>query len=1234
MMTDKQHDPNGPTITTHSPLNPSEKAAGGVPVVQADPETVKRLMSEAVTLAAQWQRSANAQLKSDERKFQDQMADLCRQPLDKVKLTQMIDQSFRSENSVRVSDQLVSLLEGKDEMGFFSDTEKFLMRLYLKYGRHFPGIAVPAIINRIRAFSSRAIIPGEASVLGRHLTKRQQQGVRMNINHLGEAVLGEEEARTRLDEYVRDLNNPKIEYISVKISTIYSQIQSLAFDHSVEVLQERLTELYEAAGSNSFKRLDGTSVPKFVNLDMEEFKDLDITLAAFMNTLDLPKFKDHSAGIVLQAYLPDSYAIQKQLTEWAVKRVDNGGAPIKIRIVKGANMEMEQVDASLHDWPLATYDNKQDVDANYKRMVLYGMTPDNMRAVHLGIASHNLFELAFSYLVAKEQQVLEQVSFEMLEGMAEHVRRAITVDTNGVLLYAPVAEKEQFINAIAYLIRRLDENTAPDNFLRYAAGLKPDSDEWQFLEAGFRASFESMETASITSFRTQNRLTETHTEQTGTFYEGEFVNEPDTDWTVAANREWAKAITTKWKFDVGCEQPIIPVVVAGQEISEDRKIRDCYDPSQSPVEVCTGRYALGTEADVELAVEIAHKDPDGWRDMTYRERHEILSRVANELRQARGDLIGVAAAGTGKLFTESDVEVSEAIDFAEYYPHSANLFADMDHIEVKGKGVGLVVSPWNFPIAIPCGGMIASLAAGNTVIFKPASDAVQVAWELCKAIWKAGVSKNVLQFLPCSGAEVGSKLTAHPDIDFVILTGGTETGLKMLEQTPGLFLAAETGGKNATIVTSMADRDQAIKNIIQSAFGNTGQKCSATSLLILEGEVYEDKNFKRQLVDAARSFATGSAWDFKNRMGPLVNPPSGELKQSLTQLEAGESWALKPENIEENPYLWTPGIKWDVTPGSFTHMTEFFGPLLAVMKADSLEHAIELTNQTGYGLTSGIESLDVREQEIWKEKIEAGNLYINRGTTGAITLRQPFGGMKKSALGPGIKAGSPNYVSQFMQYTEKGFPPHGPIFGETDILRRSLEWKQKVEDKRYGQLGEEVYRSARAVASYLYHYEREFSQDNDYFHLRGQDNILRYTSLGSVIVRVHPEDNTFDILARVAGALICGNTVTLSVPEGLENSKFDFLMQNRREFLPESVKIETQSDEELAQNLEKVDRIRYAAPDRVPELLLKKAAVTGFYIASAPVLMEGRIELLHYVRNQSICDSFHRYGNLGERALV
>ena len=1191
------------------------------------------IIEEAIDLAKAWQDRANELLTHEEKGIAEQMMRLLTHPLDKVILTKMIDQSFRSHNPGRVADQINSLLKKYGVPDFFSSVDKLLVQMFLGLGRYIPSISVPKVIEKMRHDSSRAIIPGEPDELYAHLQKRKKQGVQMNINHLGEALLGEREALKRLDTYISDLKDIEIECISIKISTIYSQIEALAFEHTVQILKERLFQLYKTAKENFYRRDNGIMVPKLVTLDMEEYRDLEITVAAFKQTLAQDEFKEYTAGIALQAYLPDSYGVQQSLTDWAKERVANGGAPIRIRIVKGANMEMEKLESAIRNWPLAPYDNKLDVDANYKKMIDYGMMPDNIRAVHLGVASHNLFELAYAYRLALKNNVAEYFSFEMLEGMADHIRRAIREIPGDIMLYAPIATKDQFINAIAYLIRRLDENTEAENFLRYSFNLKTDSKEWAFLKKQFAASCEHKDQVLNTPNRIQNRLKESILDKKGTFYENEFINEPDTDWSLASNRAWAETIRKKW-FKRKSDKPIyIPLVKAGSDIYKNRPIKSCIDHSQLPEEICVASYAEAIDTDVDHALATSREDPDGWRSKNIEQRHEILSRVAVELRKARGDLIGAAAADTGKIFSEADAEVSEAVDFAEFYPFSARIFCDLKNVQSHGKGVGLVISPWNFPIAIPCGGIIASLAAGNTVIFKPSSAAVLTAWQLCQCFWNTGISKNVLQFLPCSGSTTGAKLAEHPDVDFIVMTGGTDTGMTLLKQKPSVFLTAETGGKNATIVTAMADRALAIKHVLQSAFSNSGQKCSATSLLILEKEVYEDESFKQQLIDAAGSIAVGSCWNFENKMGPLIQPPKGDLKRALTQLEPGESWALEPKNVYNNPHMWTPGIKWGVHPGSFTHLTEFFGPLLGVMCAEDLKHAIEMVNQTGYGLTSGLESLDRREHDFWKKRVRAGNLYINRQTTGAIVLRQPFGGMGKSALGAGIKAGGPNYAFQFMDFEDVGFPSAGAVQGDHSLLELVQEWKLKQDWGRFEAFKSDLKKVIRAVKSYLYHWEQEFFREKDYFHLRGQDNMIRYLPVGKIVIRAHTDDSLFDVLARIAAAKISGCKTFVSLPTAMNNTATMFLYSKKGQRFLDDVPTIRQSDEELIDMIQEIHRIRYASTDRVPEKTFQAAAATGFFISRTKVSMEGRIELLQYLQEQSICFNYHRYGNLGERAL-
>ncbi len=541
----------------------------------------------------------------------------------------------------------------------------------------------------MRRDSSHLIIPGEPDLLASFLQKRKSKGLRVNINHIGEEVLGEDEARTRLNMYIRDLKNPAIEYVSVKISTLFSQLNPLAFDHCVSIFTERLAQLYRTADSHKYEHHDGTQASKFVNLDMEAYRDLEMTAAAFRRTLDQDEFKRTFAGMALQAYLPDSFQILKDITAWARKRVDAGGSPVKVRIVKGANMEMESFEAAVYDWPLAPFDTKLETDANWKRMVEYAMQPENIKAVRLGVASHNLLDLAYAYLVGQANGVKDYFTFEMIEGMANHVRRTIQETGQEMIVYVPVADKGQFLNAIAYLIRRIDENTGSQNFLRHLNHLKTRSRSWDFLTRHFLSSVKLKAQPAKTPHRTQNRIIEGFSKKMGTYHDTEFRNEPNTDWSLAANRRWAEDIRRNWEKSPEDRPVEIPIVVSGEKVFKSRRKREVRDPSRFNHPVLVAKSALANGKDIDRAVAAAKADPDGWRQKTHRQRHRVLSKVAMELRRARGDLIGAAAANTGKIFTEADVEISEAIDFAEYYPHSAETFFKIEqHPQPRQRGGG------------------------------------------------------------------------------------------------------------------------------------------------------------------------------------------------------------------------------------------------------------------------------------------------------------------------------------------------------------------------------------------------------------------------------------------------------------------------------------------------------------------------------------------------------------------
>lgn len=1189
-------------------------------------QSSEELIDRAVALAARLQKRATELQTPAERRQQMELDRMCQSPEDKATLVQLTDQAFRSGKAARVAKQFTHILDVQGIPRFFSPLDRAMLRGFQAFGDWLPSVTVPLVKEHMRQETANVVLPAETEHLTTHLRARLNEGVRMNLNFLGEALLGEEEASHRLEKYLAAMQLPDVEVLSVKISTLYSQISPLAREQTVRVLCERLELLYREAAHLEFTRADGTRVPKFVYLDMEEYRDLELTAEAFMRTLDRPGLERAEAGIALQAYLPDSAAEQRRINRWARERVARGGAPVTVRLVKGANMEMERAEASQRDWPQAPFKTKRETDANYKRMLHEAMLPENLAAVRLGVASHNLFDLSYALVLAIDSNALERVQFEMLEGMAGHQRRALLEECRNLLLYAPACRRDEFINAIGYLIRRMDENTGEENFLRHAFKLVVGSAEWSSLENSFRESFRTP--VGDEPRRKQDRGSETFSEPHLEMKLDHFENEPDTDWALPQNGRWAEALVAKTEAEIS----LIPLVIEGEQTGLERgSTRNCVDPSRPGAVV--SRYVEGAAEDVERSVSCAKADADGWRTMGVDGRNIILGRVAAELRKARGTLMWAALANCGKTLAESDPEVSEAVDFVEFYRTTARSFFELESVTSAGCGVVVVVPPWNFPIAIPCGGIAAALAAGNTVILKPASDTVLVAWELCQCFWRAGVSTKALQFLPCAGSGAGSLLAAHEGVDSVILTGGTDTALRMLAAKPDMQLFAETGGKNASIITALSDRELALRHVVHSAFSHAGQKCSATSLLLLEREVYEDPAFKRMLVDAVRSIQCGSAWQLQTRMGPMIRPPGGELERAMKTLESGESWAVMPRQFGDNPNLYSPGVKWGVTRGSFTHLTEFFGPLLAVIPFDTVDEAIDLVNQTGYGLTSGIHSLDEREITRWRDAIHAGNLYINRSTVGAIVLRQPFGGMGRSCFGPGIKAGGPNYVAQLMRFEDRAIS----IAPTTKLENEGLAWLAgEISRADASILANEGSRLLAALHSYDQAWKYEFSRGHDHLRLLGQDNIRRYLPFAEVRVRISATDTAFDIVARVAAARLTGARVIVSSPPGLELAVVGWL-DRVTDSWGTAIEFVTERDGALQVRIDEfpahaIERIRYASPAGVPAEIRLAAAAGGVYLSDGRVLAEGRIELLWYLREQSISHDYHRYGNLGLRS--
>ncbi|HEX9207956.1 MAG TPA: proline dehydrogenase family protein, partial [Steroidobacteraceae bacterium] len=502
------------------------------------PATVQK----ALLVARRLQERARALQTPSERRQQAELDRMLQTPSDKATLALMTDQAFRTSDPARAVEHLAHILDVQGVPRFFGPIDRTLMKGFQSFGAFVPGVALPLVKEQMHKETANVILPGEKEVLTRHLGERRAEGVRMNVNFLGEAILSEVEAERRLQQILQGLQWDEIEVVSIKISTVYSQISPLAREHTVGVLCDRLERLFRTADRARFTRPDGTVVSKFVYLDMEEYRDKELTAEAFMRTLDRAGLQQVRAGIALQSYIPDSHRTLLALQDWARRRVATGGGRITIRLVKGANMESERAESSMRGWPQAPYRTKLETDANYKRMVHAVMQPENLAAMDVGVASHNLFDLAYGLVLAHERNALDKVQFEMLEGMANAQRRALFELTRNLLLYAPACRKENFINAIGYLIRRLDENTGPENFLRHAFKIEVDSPEWRRLEQGFLAAFDAIPRTSDAPRRDQDRNQPPVAPPAVARGWQHLENEPDTDFALPQNGTWGEKI--------------------------------------------------------------------------------------------------------------------------------------------------------------------------------------------------------------------------------------------------------------------------------------------------------------------------------------------------------------------------------------------------------------------------------------------------------------------------------------------------------------------------------------------------------------------------------------------------------------------------------------------------------------------------------------------------------------------
>jgi RHH-type proline utilization regulon transcriptional repressor/proline dehydrogenase/delta 1-pyrroline-5-carboxylate dehydrogenase len=863
-------------------------------------------------------------------------------------------------------------------------------------------LVAPMVRKNLELMAHRFIVGKNPEEGIRSLAKLRKKSVAFTVDLLGEATLSEKEADVYQQRYldvIRFLapqiaeweSDPLLDEdhrgavprlnLSVKLSALSSRLDPVCQESALDEVLHRLFPVLRRAGEYN----------ALVNLDLEQYDLKDFTLTVFQRLLEEKEFQEGPhLGIVVQAYLKDAPTDLEKLLRLARE----SDRRITVRLVKGAYWDYDTVIRRQKGWTCPLFLRKEETDANYE--ALSRTLLENIDIINPAFASHNIRSIAHALAVAEELgHPRNACEIQMLNGMAEPIREALVGMGYRVRVYAPIGE---MLPGMAYLVRRLLENTSNESFLRK-----------NFVEG---VPFEELITAPRPAGETEGAETSP---------EG-FLNEPTADFTAPEIRKSFQASIRKVDGLLGKEYPL---VIAGEEASSDKWI-DSTNPAD-PDQV-VGRAGSGRPEDVDRCVAAARDAWEEWQKVPPEERAAFLFRAARRIQERRFDFAALQVLEVGKSWTEAYADVCEAIDFLKYYGSEmmrlgtprrlARYPGELNHYHYVPRGIGVVISPWNFPLAIATGMTSAGIVAGNCVILKPSSNSpVTAAW-LVQVFQEAGLPKGVLQFLPGPGEEVGKALVAHAGIDFIAFTGSKEVGLGIVRQAGQTEatqrnvkqVIAEMGGKNAVIVDESADLDEAVRGVLRSAFGFQGQKCSACSRVIVMRQVHPA--FVHRLVEAAKSLRIGPPRDPANVMGPVIDQTAQQ--KILNYIEVGKKEG-EPVYLGRAPsqgFFVPPAIFSGITPSHRLFREEIFGPVVSVIEAGEIEEALALANNSEYALTGGIFSRSPVNLDRARSEFRVGNLYINRGITGALVGRQPFGGAAMS--GVGSKAGGPDYLLQFM----------------------------------------------------------------------------------------------------------------------------------------------------------------------------------------------------------------------------
>ena len=880
------------------------------------------------------------------------------------------------------------------------------LRPIINFGTNpFTSSIVAALVNYQLKLMAKQFIVGHSPDAALHkLEQLRNRGLSFTVDLLGEATLGESEAKEYLSRY-EDLiealsrkfkdssNSADTNNISIKLSSLYSQSRSLNFQESVDCLSQRLTKLLLRIRENG-----GTAY-----IDMEDASQTSITLAVIKRCFSHKNLRDYpNLGIVIQAYLRRSELDLLELRDWVKER----GTKIAVRLVKGAYWDYETVMSRLNGWPIPVWSRKQNSDFTYERLSDFLL--ENSTCFYPAFGSHNIRSLTHAVSVA-EKIGISPAEFELqvLYGMGDEIATAFVKRGIKVRAYSPVGE---LIPGMAYLVRRLLENTSNEGFLKQ--------------------TFQDRKSSTLLLKKPIFIEEDTGMDHLKTNIREQFSTCPFTDFTIEAERQSYQAAITELRDRVSRSPETVLPIIGGAPLSTSSSIESIAPEEPSLV---LAKVGLADEAQTRRAIAELRDYFPTFRAMPVEQRTEILFVAADKLLKERTRFAATMTLEAGKPWAEADGDVAEAIDFLNYYALEAKkLFTtqqlgkyagELNQYFYEPRGVAAVIPPWNFPLAIPCGMFAAAVVTGNCTILKPAEQTSYIAKMFFELMLDAGLPNQAAAFLPGIGERIGPVLVDHPAVTTIAFTGSKPVGLEILKRSAETSssaehvkrVIAEMGGKNAIVIDSDADLDEAVKGTISSAFNYAGQKCSACAMAIVVGESYD--RFRDRLVDAVRSVPVGRASNARTNTGPVIDEEAfqrirrvieaGKLSAKLV-IEGGDL----EKDLPSSGYYIRPTIFEEVETNDPLLTREIFGPVLVLRRANSFAEAIALAQQTEYALTGAVFSRNPKNIEYAYREFRVGNLYINRGCTGALVYRQPFGGAKMS--GVGSKAGGPDYLLQFV----------------------------------------------------------------------------------------------------------------------------------------------------------------------------------------------------------------------------